>query len=160
MVFKINRANDIKWDAMNPSLTVDDIYIFTKIPFILPTQFVELLMISDGGDVDYDFDYYDVDLEFIVGTGVPCIYGVMHGENDNLIYRYNNPPEFFPHGLLAFSETGNGDLICFDYRANPKTDNPPIVYWNHEAQEGRDVSFVAKDFEEFLSILKEPEDLY
>ncbi len=72
---------------------------------------------------------------------------------------FKSPPEFFPEGLIAFAETGGGDSICFDYRESRDNPNPPIVYWDHEADAGKDVSFISKDLKSFLSMLKEPEDV-
>lgn len=111
---------------------------------------------ADGGNIDYDFDYHAVDSDQAMADGISFIYGL--NSNENLIDNYLKPPEFFPKNLLAFGENGGGNMVCFDYRADLNTNNPPIVYWNHEAEVGKDVSFIAKDFEEFLSMLKEPED--
>ena len=55
-------------------------------------------------------------------------------------------------------DTFNGDLICFDYRSDPQSDNPPIVYWNHEADEDGNAFFIAKDLDAFLSMLYAEED--
>jgi len=80
-------------------------------------------------------------------------------KSELMISRIKNPPEFFPEGLISFASVGNGDLICFDYRADPKTDNPPIVIWEHEAA-GSDeaVSFIAPDFESFMNMLMSDEE--
>jgi SMI1 / KNR4 family (SUKH-1) len=76
----------------------------------------------------------------------------------NLLDVFLSQPEFFPQNLIAFADTGGGDFICFDYRQDQLSNNPPVVLWQHEADEGEVVSFVAHNFEEFLSILKEPTD--
>ena len=75
-----------------------------------------------------------------------------------IVGNYNDPAEFFPKNLVAFGRNGGSDLICFDYRAEPNTDNPPVVYWIFGRNEGEDISFLANSFEEFLGILKEPEE--
>ena len=148
----------MKWFEKNPGVKKDDIGRLRDIPYTFPSSYLKFLKLSDGGMPDTsDFDYFDVSLKDTVGQAVGIFYSLISGEL-NLIKEYFSPPEFFPEGLVAFAETGNGDLICFDYRNDPKTGNPPIVYWNHEAEVGKDVSFIAKDFEEFLSILKEPKD--
>lgn len=66
---------------------------------------------------------------------------------------------YFSKWLIPFGETGGGDFICFDYRNDNKTDNPPIVFWCHDAdsEDGR-VSFVANNFEEFINMLHESEE--
>jgi len=61
-------------------------------------------------------------------------------------------------GIIPFGITGFGDYICFDYRADPKTDNPPVVYWAHEFNEGEDVIPLAPNFEEFLDMLMSEEE--
>ena len=38
------------------------------------------------------------------------------------------------------------------------TDNPPIVIWNHDMGLKYRVVFIAKNFEEFINMLHEPED--
>ena len=68
-------------------------------------------------------------------------------------YYYLNPPEGFPKGVIIFGGEGCGDFVGFDYRSNPNTDNPPIVYWKHDAEPGKDVFFVANSFDEFLDML-------
>jgi len=71
---------------------------------------------------------------------------ISHNQEENLW-------DLFTKGLLIFANVGNGDLICFDYRQNPKSDNPSVVYWDHEEDEDKNVSFIAKDFDAFLSML-------
>jgi hypothetical protein len=133
--------------------------IETKIGFQFPQFFKEIITKHSGcTPVQSDFKYFDKYLNSLFGTGIGCFIPIQYDGYSSILYTFKNPPEFFPKSLVAFAETGNGDLICFDYRDNPTTDNPPIVYWNHEAEIGKDVSFIAKDFEEFLSMLKEPED--
>ena len=151
---------EISWYRSNLPLSNEDFSdsCMKFLPFKIPKSFVELLNISDGGSLDNsDFEYFDTDKRRVLGQTVSFIYG-MKSKNYNFIKEHRDPPEFFPKDLVAFAETGNGDLICFDYRHDFLTDNPPIVYWNHEADIGKDVSYVAKDFEEFLSLLHEPDD--
>ncbi len=31
-----------------------------------------------------------------------------------------------PEGVLVFVVSANGDYVCFDYRLDPATDNPPV----------------------------------
>ncbi|PCJ28922.1 MAG: hypothetical protein COA94_03385 [Rickettsiales bacterium] len=149
-------VNSIKWTRKNKPITEEQLKLLQKIPFIFPTMFIQLLKHSNGGVLDYDFNYCDIEDKRVMEGNIPCIYGV-ELKYDNLIKEYHAPPEFFSKNIVAFSDTGGGNYVCFDYRSNPKTDNPPIVYWNHESCEGEDVSFIAKDFESFLRMLKEPE---
>jgi hypothetical protein len=73
----------------------------------------------------------------------------------NILRTYFERPEFFPPQLVAFSEIGNGDFICFDYSVSGWDDpDPPIVYWNHEKNPEEAVSDIAINFEAFLKRLK------
>lgn len=64
----------------------------------------------------------------------------------------------FEDGLIPFGDNGGGDMICFDYRTNRTTDDPPIVIWNHDMGLEHRVVFIANNFEEFVNMLHEPED--
>ena len=64
----------------------------------------------------------------------------------------------FEDGLIPFGDNGGGDMICFDYRHDKTTNNPPIVIWNHDMGLKHRVVFVANNFEEFINMLHEPED--
>ncbi|WP_338635047.1 SMI1/KNR4 family protein [Spirobacillus cienkowskii] len=61
----------------------------------------------------------------------------------------------FPKNVIRFAVDPAGEGICFDYRHDPKTDNPKIVVWHHEAESGSssELSFVATSFDEFLDML-------
>lgn len=156
----VQKIEDLKWCEKNEALTSQNANLLEQIPFTLPVSFIKLLHISNGGDIDYDFDYFDEDLKKNMSSGINILYNLSLNENyENFMYLYYNPPEFFPKKLLAFGGDAGGNQICFDYRKNPKTNNPPIVYWDHEASEGRDVSFLANNFSEFLLMLKESDDL-
>lgn len=79
-------------------------------------------------------------------------------EYGDIVNEVKHPPEFFPQNLVPFAEVGNGDYICFDYRQDPQTDNPSVVYWSHEDAPEESVSFLAKDFESFLDMLFDDEE--
>jgi hypothetical protein len=124
----------------------------------LPRLYCNLMSACDAGiPIKTDFEYYDVSHHCRISQEMGTFLG-MEDEEYNIVDSFKNPPEFFPKSLLAFGETGNGDYICFDYRTGKDNPDPPIAYWNHEADIGRDVSFVANNFEEFLGMLKMPED--
>jgi hypothetical protein len=69
-----------------------------------------------------------------------------------------NMLERVPHftlGLIAFTEDGGGNYICFDYRKGKDDPDPPIVFWDHEFHSGgEEPFFVARNFAEFLSLLR------
>ena len=64
----------------------------------------------------------------------------------------------FEDGLIPFGDNGGGDMICFDYRKDRSTDNPPIVIWNHDMGLEHRVVFIANNFEEFINMLHKCED--
>lgn len=67
--------------------------------------------------------------------------------------------KYFSELLIPFGENGGGDYICFDYRKDPNSDNPPVVFWYHDVAEQEDrTSFIANNFEEFINMLHECED--
>lgn len=125
----------------------------------LPDAYLSCVKECDGGNpIKMCFQYFDQSLNEEVGSGIACFLRLNDSEFSNFLEYYLDPPEFFPENLIAFGDSGCGDLICFDYRNELNNSTPPIVLWNHGAEVGLDVSFVAKNFEEFLSILKKPAD--
>ena len=157
MVSRLKTIDKIIWYRKNSPITKKGVQLFQNFKFLLPSLYFAILTKSDGGSLDYDFDYFDIEEKKNINTGFSCIYG-LECDSDNLLHHYYDPPEFFPKDLVSFSEIANGDRLCFDYRDNPKTDDPPIVYWNHESAIDESVSFVSKNFDEFIKRLKEPED--
>ncbi len=133
-----------------------------EIGFNLPKTYLSFIMPNDGCTLEYDqFLYFDEEKQRKVGSYAGTFLKINPSSyNDDFISKYTrlSTYEFFPEGILAFSEC-NGDYICFDYRKGKDNPNPPIVYWNHEAEEGKDVSFLANNFEEFLGILKTDEEM-
>ena len=81
------------------------------------------------------------------------IENIKSGEEQDWDVKY-----LFEDGLIPFGENGGGDMICFDYRKNRTTNNPPIVIWNHDMGLEHRVVFIANNFEEFINMLHEPED--
>lgn len=58
--------------------------------------------------------------------------------------------------VIAFGRSANGDYICFDYRHDPKTDEPHVVVMFHDAYDDSNkmlISYVASSFEEFIGLL-------
>lgn len=58
--------------------------------------------------------------------------------------------------VIAFGTAANGDHICFDYRHDPKTNEPHVVVMFHDAF-GNDgkmaICHVANSFDDFLKLL-------
>jgi hypothetical protein len=119
-----------------------------------PEIFINLVKNNDGAHPVPDiFSYYDIFFKRENENCVGAFLCIEISSSGDILTTYQDPPEFFPEGIVSFAEDGGGNYICFDYREGKDNLDPPIVYWNHEANEGEDVSFVAKDFETFLGML-------
>lgn len=153
------KNNTIEWVYEKEGAKEEDIQtVLSVIPYSLPKIFINLMRECDGGGpVISGFDFEDVHFgKSINDMGIFLSFDPTRVES--LYNKFTKPPEFFPDAIVAFSVTGNGDFVCFDYRTDPKTDNPPVVYWCHEAPEAQSVSFVAKSFDNFMDMLYEDED--
>ncbi len=128
-----------------------------EIDLILPKQYLDFVTPNDGCSLkNISFIYFDEDIDRLSSS---CISDFMSLKEDtqyheDLLSMNKRSPDFFPKGLIKFGHVGNGDYICFDYREGKDAQNPPVVYWNHEAEDGKDVSFIAENFNCFLKMLK------
>lgn len=66
----------------------------------------------------------------------------------NLDERREARPRLPAH-LIAFSDSGGGDLICFDTSAL-RDGECPIVWWNHELDEGQSPEPAAPSFLDWI----------
>ena len=146
------------WDICNDQVNEEILKkVEDKISFKFPESYIKLVKECDEGyPIQSNFNYYDEYAEEMFESAIGAFISI---NDENFLEMYNSPPEFFPENIIAFAETGGGDLICFDYRQGKNNLDPPIVYWNHGADIGKDVSFIANNFEEFIAMLKEPEDI-
>ena len=131
---------------------------------VLPTLYKDFISIHNEASLHRDvFDYNDpnrggsqnsdgISFENVEEI-LENIDLLQYGEESDWDIKYR-----FEDGLIPFGENGGGDMICFDYRKNKDTDNPPIVIWNHDMGLENRVVFIADNFEEFVNILHEPED--
>lgn len=131
-----------------------------KMSVVFPKEYKGMVSIRDGGILDKDIFIY---------KGIDSFYSNCIGRflylNDNDKYSYysymlnvyNDPPEFFPDGLIPFAPDGGGNYICFDYR-NCK-ENPPIVFWDHGVEENEGIFYLADSFNEFINNLKSEEEI-
>ena len=109
------------------------------------------------------FDYHDPNYNDGKGSNSIAFDKVETISNSIELLKYDEDPDWddkykFEDGLIPFGENGSGDMICFDYRKDRTTDNPPIVIWNHDMGLEHRVVFIANNFEEFINMLHEPED--
>ena len=151
--------NKLTWFSCEQGTSMDKIKnISNFIGISLPKKFCDLMIECDSGiPIQTNFCYYDVFHKKLISHSLGGFLG-FENTDYNLLDVYHNPPEFFPKDLVPFAETGSGDYICFDYRLDRRSLDPEIVLWRHGADIGKDVSFVAKNFEEFINILEEPKD--
>ena len=130
----------------------------------LPIVYTNFITRHNGAYLENDtFDYSDQN--YLDGRGSNSIAfiraekiqqyidDIQSGEEPDWDIKYR-----FEDGLIPFGDNGGGDLICFDYRNNRDTDNPPIVIWNHDMGLEHRVVFIANSFEEFINMLHEPKD--
>ena len=126
-----------------------------------PKKFIDIVSLYDRPILEKEF------IEFCYNKGENrdiTSLGIIFSFDDSYPYErfvdtVNNPPEFFPEGLIAFGRDGSGNLFCFDYRQNPETDNPPIVLWLHEEEENEGIVFLSNSFDEFIDSLKSEEEV-
>lgn len=132
-----------------------------QIGVTFPKSFIELVKNCDGGaPIKSALTYYNTYHKKTVYIEIGNFLSFDTSEEvyETIIDFYKIPSEFYNKNLIAFADTGSGDLFYFDYRQGKDNKNPPVVYWNHEAEEGKDVFFLANNFEEFLEMLYEPQD--
>ncbi|MDR1432951.1 MAG: SMI1/KNR4 family protein [Puniceicoccales bacterium] len=131
----------------------------------LPAMYVNFIVKHDGARLQRsDFDYLDPNMGGRKNSY--SIAFVNFEEIENKINRLKKADENFPgygkafkDGLVPFGRNGGGDLICFDYREDRTTNDPPIVIWYHEIDFEHRVIFIASNFEEFVNILYFNEEL-
>lgn len=132
------------------------------IGIVFPITFKEKSLKCDGGTpIKNNFNYYSRSSGRYSGTsvGLFLLFSKHYPHPSELLLRqYQNPAEFFPEGLVAFAVDGGGDKICFDYREGKDNLDPPIVIWEHEGDEGNDVSYLAPNFEAFMNMLMDEEE--
>lgn len=124
----------------------------------LPKVYVQFIAMHNGARLNADsFTYDDPNvgrknsdaIAFLEVEGIiPCINDIKSGEEPNWDIKYK-----FEDGLVPFGDNGGGDMICFDYRKDKTTDNPPVVIWNHDMGFDHRVVFIANSFEEFIGML-------
>lgn len=103
------------------------------------------------------FDFYNTLFKNIDERDI-SFYGYgNHLSESNQIDRSNNPDDYMPGGLILIGRSANGDYICFDYRKDKTTDNPPIMVMYHDAfnEDNTEmyVDFVADTFDDFMDSL-------
>ena len=136
-------------------------YVEKRLGVEFPRQFVELVRDEDGGDPEDGFDsilFTNPDSNRVEVTGIGGFLTIEENEYYSILDNYFDPPEGFPEGLLGFAFLGS-DRFCFDYREGKHLKDPPIVYWIQGNEPGKDIAFLANNFEDFIGMFK-PEGYY
>jgi cell wall assembly regulator SMI1 len=110
-----------------------------KLEISLPRMYVNFITKHNGASIfESDFDYLDPNRDGRKnGDSIAFIRFeeiAPHIELEKLVNEQakGDIRYMFEDGLIPFGDNGGGDFICFDYRKNRTTDNPPIVIWNHD----------------------------
>lgn len=130
----------------------------------LPKLYTEFIVDHNGADIwARIFDYNDPNSGNGKNSDSIAFVNAEKIQYKIELLKYAEEPDWpieyrFEDGLIPFGDNGGGDLICFDYRKDRETDNPPIVIWNHDMGLEHRVVFIAPNFEEFINMLHEPND--
>jgi cell wall assembly regulator SMI1 len=141
-----------------------------KLGIILPKEYVAFISKHNEASIfESDFDFFDpnrggrkngdsiafIRFEEIESDIKSLLKQTTEDENDPNPFKFYH---YFDRWLIPFGEDGGGDFICFDYRKDRTTNDPPIVVWNHDMGLEHRVVFIANNFEEFVGMLYESED--
>ncbi len=150
----------IEWDSYYGKGDLQKILDFEKkIGCFFPDSYKCIVSEYNGAVIDnvnlFDFcnqlsgcfDTYD--------SGMFLPFGDIEGTNEIMELKYEYKPDGFVKGLIIISSLGNGDSLCFDFRKVADKTEPPVVVWHHEGspEENNEISFVAKNFDDFLNLL-------
>ncbi|HDR1005664.1 TPA: SMI1/KNR4 family protein, partial [Pasteurella multocida] len=109
--------------------------------------------------------YYDSNNEEgIVGIGFDSFETELNPDPQDIRrqYIYDDPIYGYEH-VYSFGSTGEGHFICFDYRDDPKGDEPKIcivIHDEYDEKTGKMRLFpIAENFEAFLDSLKSFDEL-
>jgi len=138
-----------------------------EVGYTFPTLYTEMLSQYNQLRVNEDsFDFINIYGDTYEGGIVFLGYGNMeNGDIEGYNEHLSDPVYDGEPGLVAIGVNGNGDLICFDYRDDLKSDAPKVVYLYHDDHEtlpdGRvrmTINHVADSFEGFLKMLYEDDE--
>ena len=130
---------------------------------VLPKEYVNFTTMHNGARMFARiFNYFDPNIDKKNSNAIH--FDRVEKIQDSIaILKCDEEPDWpieyrFEDGLIPFGDNGGGDMICFDYRKDRTTNDPPIVIWNHDMGLKYRVVFIANNFEEFINMLHEPED--
>ncbi|MBR1734338.1 MAG: SMI1/KNR4 family protein [Alphaproteobacteria bacterium] len=130
---------------------------------VLPKEYANFITMHNGARMFARiFNYFDSNIDKKNSNAI--YFDKVEKIQDSIaLLKSDEEPDWpieyrFEDGLIPFGDNGGGDMICFDYRNDKMTDDPPIVIWNHDMGLKHRVVFIANNFEEFINMLHEPED--
>lgn len=160
MVNKMKKLGVYRSDG---NVDVEIIEIFEKKALIkFPTSYIELISEDNAlYPIESSFDYIHPVSKEPDANGI-SFYGFGDEiSSSDRITRVLNLSEYGHDKIIIFGRSANGDYICFDYRHDPKTNNPKVVLMFHD-EYGDDnrmlVCPLADSFEEFVDMLYEYKD--
>ena len=133
--------------------------------YILPDTYKELMLKHNG--VRFEEDNFALDEErFWTWNFLFDAFGekeLTKGDHiDEAQIGVSHPDYYGIPGLVCIASTGEGDLVCFDYRDELKGNNPKVVVMIHDEYDKHEdgsitnkVTFVANTFDDFLDMLYE-----
>lgn len=148
------------WGSADPLLISD---FEEEIGKIFPVEYVEIVTKYNGAYVvgcdAYRFYCNLTGRLETYGLGLFHAFGQTNSTTESMRWSYENKPVGFPYYLVSFSRDGGGNLLCFDYSKDQSSSNPEIVLWNVNAEpgSGKEISFVASNFDALLNLLFEEE---
>lgn len=130
-----------------------------RIDYYFPEIYTSLL--SKHNAFHPEKTLFDFDIAGKKGTRDITFFGFgYHLKDFERIDQFQDHDTYGHDGLVAIGGSANGDYICFNYRSDPKTDNPPVVVMfhdNYDADNKMLVYPVANTFDDFLGLLYEEE---
>jgi len=153
---------DLIWDSYYGKGVPPKIAVFEKmIGYSLPEDYKKIVSEFNGAFVEGKdaFKIFSnlIGEEVVFGSGLFLPYGEIQDVTETIELEWKDKPDDFPNeGVIIFSALGSGDKLCFDYRDNPVTNNPPVVVWHHSGSTPKEsISPVSNNFDGFLDLLFE-----
>jgi cell wall assembly regulator SMI1 len=158
-VSKLVSGTDMVWEDCQDGADDADIrFVEEQFGIIFPIDFVECVKKCNGGNPKRsDFKYVDPDW----GPRVSCVGALLSfdlGRRYNILESCKLLSGQLPENIIPFAEDGGGNYICFDYREKPDSNSPKVVYWHHEKQLEKSITYLSESFTDFLARLFEPDE--
>ncbi|AKD39279.1 SMI1/KNR4 family protein [Pasteurella multocida] len=151
------RNLEIRYDSGEASiLVIKNVENIFNIRF--PKLYIELMLKHNGLAVEPDCFEYD-DGERMGEISFDSFETELNPAPSDIRrqYIYDDPIYGYEH-VYSFGHTAEGHFICFDYRDDPKGDEPKIcivIHDEYDEKTGKHLLFpVAENFEAFLDDLK------